>query len=61
MEVAIELFKMVMSQASLRQLDLHYDDNISSNLVKLLFTTYPGASDCLRNLSELSCRSDFVP
>ena len=51
--------KMIMGQASLRQLDLHYDNDISPNLVKLPFTTYAGASDCLRNLSELSCRSDF--
>jgi len=49
-----EIFKMVMNQISLKKLNLCYCSRYISNVP---FTIYPGATDCLRNLSELSCRS----
>ncbi len=50
-----EIFKMFMNQASLKTL-YFYNSTYSSNIP---FTTYPGAIDCLRNLSELKCYSEF--
>ena len=50
-----EIFKMFMNQASLKTL-YFYNSTYSSNIP---FTTYPGAIDCLRNLSELRCDSNI--
>jgi len=64
MIVAREIFKMFMNQISLKKFDFldfdvwfhkldHY--SISTYLSDLPFPTYPGAIDCLKNLSDLEC------
>src|SRR6266498_3544595 len=53
--VTQEIFKMFMNQTSLKRLDY---SSISNYTTYLPFTTYPGAMDCLRNLSEFKCNSD---
>ena len=57
--VAQEIYKMFMNQiSSLRELSFHY------KTVKLVsdisFAIYPGAKNCLKNLSTLSCGSNVV-
>src|SRR6266540_338951 len=58
--VTQEMFKMLMNQISLKTLDFYYlyfpNSKYFSNIS---FTTYPGAMDCLRKLSELNCGSDI--
>jgi hypothetical protein len=52
--IAQELNKLFMRQiSSLRT--LHVD--VSS--MNIIFTSYPGSKECLENLSELCCRSNF--
>src|SRR6266498_4084376 len=51
--VAQELFKMFMNKTSLKYLNFYRD------IFNIPFTTYPGATDCLRNLSELRCNSNI--
>src|SRR5581483_4010931 len=46
-----EIFKMFMDQTSLKRLNFFPYQNIN-------FTVYPGAKDCLKNLSELCCNSN---
>src|SRR5688572_23937341 len=48
-----EILKMFMNQTSLKRLNLY------SIGFHLPFVTYPGATDCLRNLSELTCDSFY--
>jgi len=60
-----EIFKMFINQISLKTLDLFYDSilafhSISNFIQNIPFTTYPGAIDCLSNLSELTCYSDLT-
>jgi len=55
---------MFMNQASLKTLYFYYSTYSSSfynsrYFSNIPFTTYPGAIDCLRNLSELKCYSEF--
>ena len=50
-----ELLKMFMKGISLKELNIRYHPYHSLNLP---FTTYPGAIDCLKNLSKLNCDSD---
>ncbi|RIA89789.1 hypothetical protein C1645_824318 [Glomus cerebriforme] len=45
--LAQELYKLFFSQGSLKILDLYLDRN---------FNFYPGAKECLKNLSELRCK-----
>src|SRR6266540_1425115 len=47
-----KIFKMVMNQISLKRLEFHNSRSFSDDIP---FTIYPGAIDCLRNLSELKC------
>ncbi len=61
MVVTKEIFKMFMSQISLKKLTLYYNPRYIQNIPNIPFTTYPGAIDCLRNLSELICYSDIYP
>ena len=49
-----EIFKMFMNQISLKNLDFNCNLSYISNLPLL---TYPGAKDCLKNLSGLICNS----
>src|SRR6266498_3005455 len=57
--VAREIFKMLMSQTTFKKLNLfHVSSNSYLSNTSVPFTTYPGAVDCLRNLSELVCYSD---
>ncbi len=53
--LAQELFKMLMKQTSLKNLylDFYY------NMFNINFTTYLGATDSLRDLSELICLSNI--
>src|SRR6266540_1333231 len=51
MVIIRELFKMFMNQISLKKLNFYYG---SIRFSKIPFTTYPGAMNCLRNLSELN-------
>ncbi|RIA87221.1 hypothetical protein C1645_828102 [Glomus cerebriforme] len=47
-----EIFKLFMIQiSSLKELHVHW------YLLNVNFTSYPGAKDCLKNLSELYCNS----
>ncbi|RIA89722.1 hypothetical protein C1645_824425 [Glomus cerebriforme] len=48
-----EIFKLLMSQASLRKLDIR-DLSLMQNTI---FTSYPNARNCLKDLSELYCYS----
>jgi len=50
----VTTIKMLMNQISLKKLDFYHS---SSSISNTSFTTYPGAMNSLRNLSELSCRS----
>ena len=50
-----EVLKLLMSQTSLRELTFDLLLNIPN------FTSFPGAKDCLKNLSELYCSSDIYP
>jgi len=67
-----EIFKMFMNEISLKTLDFYFNSTLdfysdptldfysSSNFIQNIpFTTYPGAIDCLNNLSELTCDSDI--
>src|ERR1051325_4210937 len=55
--VTREVLKLLMSQTSLRELIfLSYPPLNVPNL-----TSFPGAKDCLKNLSELHCESDIYP
>src|SRR6266511_912200 len=47
---------MFMKQISLKTLVFFPSSNFIQNIP---FTTYPGAIDCLSNLSELTCYSDI--
>ncbi|CAI2169841.1 13917_t:CDS:2 [Funneliformis geosporum] len=53
-----EIFKMIMRQASLKELKFYYHINHFRNST---FSSYPGAIDCLKNLSTFSCYSDIYP
>src|SRR6266540_1437469 len=44
---------MFMNKTSLKYLNFYRD------IFNIPFTTYPGATDCLRNLSELRCNSNI--
>src|SRR5207247_835669 len=53
-----EIFKLLMSQiSSLRDL-VFFDTPLTQNTT---FISYPGARDCLKDLSELHCYSDICP
>ncbi len=47
---------MLMKQISLKKLD-YYFYNRSNHIPNIPFLTYPGAIDCLKDLSELKCDS----
>ncbi|CAG8664037.1 17277_t:CDS:1 [Funneliformis caledonium] len=49
-----EIFKMFMSRISLKILVIR-----SSNISNITFSFYPGAIDCLKNLSAFGCCSDI--
>jgi len=53
-----EIFKMLMNQISLKNLNFNYLCCSFITISDIPFLTYIGAVDCLRNLSELSCCSD---
>jgi len=55
-----EIFKMLMSQTSLKRLDRCYPHyNLNNHFLSNTPFTYPGAIDCLKNLTELNCYSNF--
>src|SRR6266498_1127253 len=56
--VTQEIFKMFMNQISLKKLDCYSHPSIDT-ISNIPFTTYPGAIDSLKNLSELICDSDY--
>src|SRR5436190_21362044 len=49
-----EIFKLFMNQISLKKLEFPYE---SLNIPN--FVSFPGAKDCLKNLTELYVNSDF--
>jgi hypothetical protein len=54
--IAQEIYKLLMSQIpSLKTLHV---DLLSMDII---FTSFPGSRNCLKYLSELSCRSNFYP
>src|SRR5688572_30619965 len=54
-----EIFKLFMVQiSSLKELNVNYS---ISRIPHIIVTSYPGASDCLKNLSKLECRSNIHP
>jgi hypothetical protein len=55
--VTQEVLKLLMSQTSLRE--LLFFSYPPLNIPN--FTSFPGAKDCLKNLSELYCDSDIYP
>ncbi|GBB94080.1 hypothetical protein RclHR1_02290006 [Rhizophagus clarus] len=57
--VAMEIYKLFMYQTSLREfyLNLYNMDNTPI----ITFISYPGAINCLKYLSKLSCHSDIYP
>ena len=62
--VTQELFKMLMNKISLKELDFYIISFVTrlQSLVTfstLPFTTYPKATECLRNLSKLDCSTDI--
>ncbi|GBC41477.2 hypothetical protein GLOIN_2v1784405 [Rhizophagus irregularis DAOM 181602=DAOM 197198] len=58
--VAREIYKFLMNKiSSLRELYFYSYPII--NVPNVTFTSYPGAKDCLKYLSKLSCRSDIYP
>ena len=55
--VAKEILKMFMSQiSSLKRLDYNANHHIMNDIS---FTYFPGAKDCLKDLSELRCSSNI--
>ena len=56
-----EIYKMLMNQiSSLKNLELYFLPlNNIKNIPK--FTSFPGANECLKNLSELHCYSNNNP
>ncbi len=60
MIVTQEIIKMIMSQISLKELKLNYHYK-PSYIPNETFVSYPGAIDCLKNLSELSFNSNLDP
>ncbi|RIA85048.1 hypothetical protein C1645_831368 [Glomus cerebriforme] len=56
--ISQEIFKLLMSQiSSLKKLKIN---NLSLKQ-NTIFISYPGAKDCLKNLTELYCDSDIYP
>ncbi|PKC63261.1 hypothetical protein RhiirA1_464017 [Rhizophagus irregularis] len=53
-----EIFKYLMKISSIRKLGLTYCSSLSPNIT---FTSYIGARDCLKDLSELYCYSNICP
>ncbi len=61
--VTQEIFKMFMKHISLKTLYFYYEQPYFPKFAffsNIPFTIYPEAIDCLRNLSELGCRSDLT-
>jgi hypothetical protein len=59
--IAQEIIKMFMSQASsLKRLE-YYLNSYRIIPFNIHFACFPGAKDCLKNLSELCCNSDVYP
>ncbi|GES83018.1 hypothetical protein GLOIN_2v1876445 [Rhizophagus clarus] len=57
--VAMEIYKLIMSQTSLRELYLNLYNMIDTPIIT--FISYPGAINCLKYLTKLSCHSDIYP
>src|ERR1051325_1911354 len=58
--VAQEIYKLLMNKIpSLK--NLHFYSSTITCIPNTTFTLYPGARDCLANLSKLSCSSDIYP
>ncbi|GBB96339.1 hypothetical protein RclHR1_02730011 [Rhizophagus clarus] len=55
--LAKEIIKMFMTKIPLKKLSYY----TNSNTVNLSFIRYPGAKDCLKNLSKFSCNSNVKP
>ncbi|RIA99693.1 hypothetical protein C1645_869752 [Glomus cerebriforme] len=51
--IANEIYKMFMKQSSLKIL------GFESHFQNINFTSYPGAFECLKNLTDLHCRSNI--
>ena len=54
-----EVLKLLMSQTSLRKLT--FSQLLHPSLNIFLITSFPGAKNCLKNLSEFCCDSDIYP
>ncbi|RIA84949.1 hypothetical protein C1645_879613 [Glomus cerebriforme] len=57
--VTQEIYKLFMNQISLRS--LYFRSYKIINIPNVPFISYPGAKDCLKCLTVLSCRSDIYP
>ncbi|GBB87590.1 hypothetical protein RclHR1_14050007 [Rhizophagus clarus] len=57
--IAIEVYKLFMKQTSLKELYFNSYRMIDTPIIT--FISYPGAEDCLKNLSSLNCRSNIYP
>jgi len=56
--VTQEIFKTLMNKISLRELRFHSATTSIRYIPRIPYTSYPGAIDCLRDLSELRCDSN---
>ena len=48
-----------MNQTTLK--GLYFNSFKKIDIPNITFISYPGARDCLKNLSKLNCRSDIYP
>src|ERR1051325_704277 len=58
--VAEEIYKLLVNQITYLK-KLHFYSSTITCIPNTTFTLYPGAKNCLANLSKLSCRSDIYP
>jgi hypothetical protein len=56
--VTQEIFKTLMNKISLRELRFHSATTSMRYILRIPYTSYPGAIDCLRDLLELKCDSN---
>src|SRR5436305_1429367 len=62
-----EIFKLLMNQISLKKLEFytqprqHRRQQRYESLINIPNLSFPGAKDCLKNLTQLYCNSDINP
>ena len=57
--LANEIYKLLMNQTTLK--GVYFNSFKKIDIPNITFISYPGARDCLKNLSNLDCRSDIYP